>query len=356
MNLDDMEGIVDPNMANAPPTAAPSRHPTLANTAASVEPSTGWGLQDALQQTSQRSEGSSGSVASSQPSGREGYRESVGGPINPFTKVNPFSSGSSNGSVEFKPQTPPSPHAYSPKNSLPPNAQPRRPSQLRNVKMGSIDSDGSNGSRDNGPLQPAWASLSPSQPTVFNDPFGSSKPALSLNPPEDGERTHSRSITGTSQHTVIPETQMLAPAIAGPGAAWAAPESWGVEGDEEVTGDETSSSSGEDNGDWAPEDEPPSPEVQPERRPSLILPISEGKKPPPFGFKSRTPSGNLAQGRPGTATKSGRAKTRDGRPVTASKSGTSNRPGTSGSAHMATTPVSVSSHLTGPEAVLTTST
>lgn len=352
MNLDDMEGIVDPNLANAPPAPAPSRHPTLANTAAppqlqqqQTRVDAGMALEDALHHTGQRSEGSSGSATSSQPSGREGLRESIVPASNPFTKQNPFSSGSSNGSVEFKPESPHSPHTYSPKHSLPPTTQPRRPSQLRNVKMGSIDSDGSTGSRsDSGPLQPLWATMSPSsQPTVFNDPFGPAKPSLSVVQSDQGNGAgpHARTNTSISQITVTPETPALAPAIAGPGAAWAAPESWGVEGDEEDSGNDTSSDSGGDNGEWPAEDEPPSPEAMPERRPSLILPISEGKKAPPFGFKSNLNGrgGRGGAARPGTASRTGRAKTRDGRPSTAARSGTSNRPGTSGSAHMAAVPV-----------------
>ena len=364
MNLDDMSGIIDPTVKTAPtappvpvpvPAPVPVSDPQPVSTSAgsvssvgtgggSAPPESSWALQDALQQTVQRSEGSSGSATSSQPSAPDGFRDSVVAANNPFTKLNPFQSDSSNGSLDFKSQTPPSPHAraYSPKNIPPPPNQPRRPSQLRNVKMGSFDSNGSVGSRseNQGPLQPSWAIMSPSQPTVFNDPFGPPKTAT-ITELTEGERSVSEASqpTGTTDPATAtaPNVVALGAAL---GAAWAAPESWGVEGDEEyVNADDEDSSSGGEHGEWPVEDEPPSPEIMPERRPSLILPISEGKKPPPFGYKSKQLPGKPGSARPGT-NRSGRGKTRDGRPSTAARPGTSNRPGTSGSAHLASGPVS----------------
>lgn len=355
-NLEDMSGIIDPTAKpnadpNAPAAAAPvtlpasDPGPSLTNidTNVTIPPESSWALQDALHQTGQRSEGSSGSATSSQPSAPEGFRDSVVAANNPFTKVNPFS-GSSNGSLEFKPQTPPSPHAYSPKHALPPLNQPRRPSQLRNVKMGSIDSDGSTGSRseNQGPLQPSWAIMSPSQPTVFNDPFGPPKPIVMEPQSTDGLPSSAQPIAETAQSTVAPDPASAIPADnAALQEKWAAPESWGVEGDQEgVDADDGDSSSGGEHGEWPVEDEPPSPEIIPERRPSLILPISEGKKAPPFGYKSKQMSGKPGTARSGTISRSGRGKTRDGRPSTTARPGTSNRPGTSGSAHLASGPVS----------------
>lgn len=360
MNLDDMSGIIDTTVKPAPHATVPASEPLPVTSSADINstgtphapPDSSWALQDALQQTAQRSEGSSGSATSSQPSAPEGFRDSVVAANNPFTKVNPFQSRSSNESLDFKPQTPPSPHAYSPKHNLPPPNQPRRPSQLRNVKMGSIDSDGSMGSRSvsQGPLQPSWAMMFQSQPTVFNDPFGPPKPAP-ITELTDGQVSSSQAVTattttdtsGTAGPTAAADSATAPGAAASGaalGAAWAAPESWGVEGDEELNGDDGSSSSGGEHGEWPAEDEPPSPEIRPERRPSLILPISEGKKPPPFGYKSKQLSGKPGTTRPGTANKSGRGRTRDGRPSTAARPGTSNRPGTSGSAHLASSPVS----------------
>lgn len=343
MNLDDMEGIVDPNLANAPPPAVPvpSRHPTLANSSIS-DSTSGWGLQDALSDSKQRSEGSSGSASSSQPSSRDVFQESAYPAINPFTKQNPFAARSSNGSDDVKSHSPTSPHTYSPKHSLPAPSAPRRPSQLRNVKMGSIDSQGSESSSSRGnSLQPSWASnLSSSQPTVFNDPFKSVQPSISTparNLAED--RLRQESMTPQAPTTTSTYGGLLAPMIVGPGPAWAAPESWGVEGDEEEDDphDESSSSSIEGAEDWTVADSPASPGTGLERRESLMLPPLDGKKAPPFGFKSR--AAGASGGRPGSSSRGARAKTRDGRPSTSARTATSNRPGTSGSAHLVSVPV-----------------
>jgi adenylate cyclase len=339
MNLDDMEGIVDPNLANAPPTTVPSRHPTLANSSIS-DSTSGWGLQDALLEPNQRSEGSSGSASSSQPSSRDVFAESAYPAVNPFTKQNPFAARSSNGSDDVKPNTPTSPHTYSPKHSLPAPSAPRRPSQLRNVKMGSIDSQDSESSSSRGgtSLQPSWASnMNSRQPTVFNDPFKSSQPTISTPAPDPaGDRARQDSMT---PHAPINDGGLLAPAIVGPGPAWAAPESWGVEGDEEEDDphDESSSSSIEGEEEWTVADSPASPGTGLERRESLMLPPLDGRKPPPFGFKSR---GATNGARPGSSSRGARTKTRDGRPSTSARTTTSNRPGTSGSAHLVSVPVS----------------
>jgi adenylate cyclase len=332
VNLDDMTGIVDTNLINAPPpTAAPTRHPTLANAA---EPGSGWALQDALQEHPQRSEGSSGSTSSSQPSSRDIYRESINPANNPFTKQNPFAARSSNGSDDVKPASPTSPYTYSPKHSLPPTNQPRRPSQLRNVKMGSIDSQGSASSSQGG-LQPIWSSsLTSNPPTVFKDPF-----KLSMTTPtRNGEEQSTREET-TPRPDTFSDSVLLAPVAAIHPPNWAAPESWGVEGDEEVPDDETSSSSVEGEDEWTAGSRPASPGAGVERRLSLMIPSLDGKKPPPFGFKSKQ-GPNGSSGRPSTASRGQRAKTRDGRPSTSART-ISNRPGTSGSAHLTGVPVSL---------------
>jgi adenylate cyclase len=328
MNLDDMEGIVDHNLANAPSTtAAPTRQGTLANVPESGSGSgSGWALQDALQGTAHRSEGSSGSASSSQPSGRDILRESV---ANPFTKQNPFAARSSNGSDDIK-SLPASPHTYSPKHSLPPASQPRRPSQLRNVKMGSIDSQASSSSQGRS-LQPIW-STDGSQPTLFNDPFKPSMPTVAT-PPR--ERNDSTDAGPTPQPNT--DSGLLAPAIVGSGPAWAAPESWGVEGDEEDPNDASSSSSVEGEKEWTVGESPSSPGANIERRLSLMLPSLDSKSPPPFGFKSKP--GYHGNDRPGSSSRGSRAKTRDGRPSTSARNPASNRPGTSGSAQLAAVPV-----------------
>lgn len=350
MNLDDMTGIIDHSLATTDPTtssstAAPTRNPTLASTALPDTPtgssgSSGWALSDALQQSVHRSEGSSGSTSSSQPSdSRDRYRESINPATNPFTKQNPFAARSSNGSDDVKPSSPDSPHTYSPKHSLPPMNQPRRPSQLRNVKMGSIDSDVSASSSAQGrSLQPMWSgNMSHGQPTVFHDPFQPSMPTIST-PPRNHDETMDSQDPITTPQPNLADGGLLAPAIVGPGPAWAAPESWGVEGDEEEHNDGASSSSsvgGEEE--WPVNDIPAAPGSGMERRLSLMLPSLDGRKPPPFGFKSKP--GFNGSDRPGSSSRGQRKQTRDGRPSTSARTANSNRPGTSGSAQLAAVPV-----------------
>jgi len=345
MNLDDMTGIIDHSLAVTDPTTnsatvPPTRNPTLASTALPETPtgssgSSGWGLQDALQETPHRSEGSSGSTSSSQPSdSRDRYRESINPATNPFTKQNPFAARSSDGSDDVKPSSPASPHTYSSKYSAPPTNQPRRPSQLRNVKMGSVDSDVSASSSSQGrSLQPMWStSTNNNQPTVFHDPFKPSMPTITT--PETVESQDPM----TTPQPNLADTGLLAPAIVGAGPAWAAPESWGVEGDEEEIHDGASSSSSvEGEEEWPVNGSPPSPEPGMERRLSLMIPSLDGRKPPPFGFKSKGFNGT--SDRPGSSSRGQRNKTRDGRPSTSARTATSNRPGTSGSAQLAAVPV-----------------
>jgi len=349
MNLDDMTGIIDRSLAATDPTAnsltaAPARTQASANTGSADTPprssgSSGWILSDALQGTAHRSEGSSGSTSSSQPSSNGRYRESINPAHNPFTKQNPFAARSSDGSDEAKSSSPASPNTYSPKNAFPPANQPRRPSQLRNVKMGSVDSNVSAGSSTQGrSLQPVWSSdNSRNQPTVFHDPFQPNLPTISSPPHAVGDRMEPQDPMTTPQLNLV-DNGLLAPTPAGQGPAWAAPESWGVEGDEEEPNDGASSSSSvEGEEEWPVNESPTSPEPGMERRLSLILPSLDGRRAPPFGFKSK-PGFNGTSGRPGSS-RGQRNKTRDGRPSTSARTTTSNRPGTSGSAHLAAVPV-----------------
>jgi adenylate cyclase len=229
--------------------------------------------------------------------------------------VNPF--GSPHGSIaslEGKPRTPPSPHTLV-LSARHPSAQPRRPSQLRNMQRGSVDSDTLDSAALQ-PLAPAWAQTQTPGPTLFNDPFESGgKAALGSKATADASQT-AGSVAGV---------------LAG-AAAWAAPESWGVEADEEDGG--TTSS---DEDDWKPrEEELPSPPPSDTRllQPSLS---STARKPPPFGFKSAGRDGGT-DSRPGTGSGRKRVKTSSGRP--GSRPPTATRPGTSGSAHVSTVPVS----------------
>lgn len=273
MDLDDMSGIVNATMApgSSGQTSSSGSFP--------------------LDQTSSLAT----SVSSGPPPGRSVIAEAQRLSDPQFAR-NPFG-----GSADKLAHTPPSPHNLSPKHSLPPNAQPRRPSQLRHMKMGSVDSNAST----DGPMAPGWLKAIPSGPTMFNDPFGSAKA-----PVPAGE-------------------------LEGIKAAWAAPESWGVEGDEDQAEDGTSSEEEgwNDGGPISPGSEKSSDALHP--------PDAGATKPPPFGSKSDKPRGSIS--RPATAnTRGQRTRTSaGGRPSTATRPGTA-RPGTSGSAYMSSPLVSYS--------------
>nr|XP_019043899.1 adenylate cyclase [Kwoniella bestiolae CBS 10118]OCF22829.1 adenylate cyclase [Kwoniella bestiolae CBS 10118] len=365
MNLDDMEGIVDPTKSGVQPTFA--RPPTTTHnsgTTATTDSNAGsMSMEDALAQTSSfattvsggESSGSNGSSGQPPPTGRNvvGEAERVSGP---FVR-NPFSTGSSVGSLDAnKPATPPSPHTLSPRHALPPTTQPRRPSQLRNMKMGSIDSDNSEpveGSAWQNPIAPSWAAGGSSSHTVFNDPFGSARslPPISDDGPA-GAIPESRKPSESTTAEMTASISALPSHMATSAAAWAAPESWGVEGDEEESDGQSSSSESEGNDQWegdtsnvtATANGRSSGGVENLRSPSTTssgprsptLSPTGAKKPPPFGFKS-SQSGSKSRtssGRPSTGQGGKRGKTASGRPSTAAKS-KDGRPGTSGSVHAA---------------------
>ncbi|KAK8853425.1 hypothetical protein IAR55_004131 [Kwoniella newhampshirensis] len=391
MNLDDMEGIVDPTKANVQPSGPvpPVRSDTAATTSSGPSESTSGSmfLQDALQETSSfatsvsqggstGSLGSGGTNTSNQPTGRAVISEAERQSGNPFVRSNPFQSGGSAGSLDVKSFTPPSPHTLSPKHHLPPTTQPRRPSQLRNVKTGSTDSENSEGQDANSlqPIAPAWASsTTPRQTTVFNDPFNPAStikyqgPSREMPSPsraapprltktDSGEASDHRSSAGTSSglnDIVSGSVSGPVPGVASgsnsgslaPPAAWAAPESWGVEGDDELP--EESDTSEEDDPNWVAEDDDVS-GMKPDNgaRPSSTQveasPSGQKRAAPPFGFKPAQNSvpksaRGSAGARPGTSgTK--RGKSSSGRPSTSHRPGTGGRPGTSGSAHISTPP------------------
>ncbi|KAK4684783.1 hypothetical protein P7C73_g5383, partial [Tremellales sp. Uapishka_1] len=343
MDLDNMEGIVDPTLANATPEPPSTSGSTVSESLASSS----MGFADALNQTSSLattpsndstdSSGTNGSPAPGRTLIGEAQRDRQ-----TFNRPNPFMTGSSAGSIELnKPGTPPSPHSLSPKHSLPSySTQPRRPSQLRNVKMGSTDSETSADNSSLQPIAPTWAGLlAPSQSTVFNtDPFGTTKSATDSRPNSRSARTTPVQPADSKMGTPPGlDLKLTAPTIAG-GAAWAAPESWGVEGDEEEPEETTSE---EEDADWVEAE--PSDNLS---RSSSLAPVTNGKKPPPFG--TRPPSSNgprTARGsgtRPPTA--SGKAKglkPSNARMSTSTRPGTGNgRPGTSGS-HASVLPLAI---------------
>jgi hypothetical protein len=248
-----------------------------------------------------------------------------------FRRDNPFSgSGDSTSSSQFIViSTPTSPYTGAAKQSLPTSGKinTRRPSQLRNVGIGPNDTV----TGEQAQLQPLDVS-GPREgaPTVFNeDPFGAFTPRPSLaerkgfgmrmdfdeipknnflrvDPRDDGMLSPG---TGAREFDLTPSVehqQMLQ-------AAWTAPESWGVEGDQIPP----------------PEDDPSSDEVEmdnspnsPDPKPPAAIARTSGA-PPAFGSK---PAERRPKARPGSSAK---------RPTTGAGKSTA-RPGTSGSANAAT--------------------
>lgn len=340
MNLDDMEGIVDPNLANTPaqppgqyrgPAASEQTSGTASTMGSMLLRDTMNGSSSFATTVSSGSGASSGRVAET-PS-RSVVSEAHRQLDTPFIR-NPFGNGSSAGSIDNKPRTPPLPHTLSPKHSLPPSTQPRRPSQLRNMKGGSADSESSSEMSYSygGPLQPvapAWAATTGSGQTVFNDPFGSSIPARILAVETQPIPLGSADATSKGPSSdAKPSVDAAAEAAA---AAWAAPESWGVEGDEDEDED-----SNEDDEEWRAEDFE-SPPIKESIGSNAFgsRTFSTAGKPPPFGYKSAQSGmpASRGSGMPGSRTGSVR-------PLTSTRTGTA-RPGTSGSVQLSSVPVSL---------------
>ncbi|KIR98883.1 adenylate cyclase [Cryptococcus deuterogattii 2001/935-1] len=347
MNLDDMEGIIDPAKAGLPSTVAyrPSASSEITTDSSASE---SMRLDEALNQTS--SFGTSVSGASQGSDGTKMPGRIVLGEAErlsaPFNEMDPFQqhhreSASTTGS-DGKHFTPPSPHTLSPKHHLPPTSanQPRRPSALRNVETGQVAESPqlphSEGSIQ--PISPSWALRSGM--TVFNDPFSSSRQRQEQTPNtaslSSSTATYPSAVAGPGPST----SRFLATAApATASAAWAAPESWGVEGDE-APAEETSSS---DEDDWAgvdveevasasPTSETlPSPTASPTASPKSLSPPSSLKKAPPFGFKSQQRAKPGTSGTTGSTASASRKK--KGKRVGSSGRTATGRPGTSGSAY-----------------------
>jgi hypothetical protein len=263
----------------------------------------------------------SSNSASQPPSIDDALGSSTGDKSGMFRRENPFSgSGDSASSSQFlNVMTPASPHANIAKGSIAGNI--RRPSQLRNVKTGS------SGIED---MDDRFQSVSEcsglgSIPTVFNeDPFGTCTLTDQTEVPGLSER---KGITMRMNLGTLPRTdslkvdprdqELLSPGTGLQGfnltpgddmnaiqAAWTAPESWGVEGDQ-----------------LPPEDDGSSEEVEVEDGSDLPLPPANQAARGIHAFGAK--SGDRRQ----TSKSDGQSK----RPVT----GGATRPGTSGSQHIA---------------------
>ncbi|WVQ75607.1 hypothetical protein IAR50_005235 [Cryptococcus sp. DSM 104548] len=362
MNLDDMEGIIDTSKAGLPTAGGPAPAPpsgfrppalSIAATESSVSST---GLHEPSNQMSSFGTTISSSSESG-PSAKPGANDKSAGRHvigeaerrhDSFTQTDPFKSGTSAMSPDlWPPYNPPSPHSLHSKSQLPPGANmPRRPSALRNVETGALGENLEGESSPDGSQtrSPAWRARGHGA-TMFQDPFSNSH--RGDNPPTSA---------GLSPSTLVHPPTLLPTAEAGPGpstlaqqslapsgAAWAAPESWGVEADEDGPAEDTTSSSEDD---WVgvqeEEEEPLSPIMA---SPPATSPTSDTfpsptrippspKKAPPFGFKSQQ-----QRTRPGTANTTGTigsvGRKKNGRRVgsSAGRPGTGIRPGTSGSVH-----------------------
>ena len=365
-----MEGIVDPALANQPPTFSTLRQPSAGPRQSGGTGTTGSNtgsmfLQDALHHTSRVATSLSGSSVSDGPTidirrptqaeGKSAADVTQKSFAYPFTRTNPFQSISTGSSIDGKSQTPPSPHTLglSSKHVLSPSTQPRRPSQLRNVKMGSMDSETSGYAADSSslqPLAPAWDSHFGSG-LMFNDPFGPSNGKISNGDAKSTSLHPSTSISSTPQPETSTEDleskglKSLSPVVAssnGPSAAWAAPESWGVEADEPQ---DEAPSSGDDDEEQAgmAESELGTPPAKNDNGVLQPSPLAPSRTASPFGHRSdRTPGSRGSIARPGTAGgPKARNKTASGRPSTSARPSTATgRPGTASSMHASILPVS----------------
>lgn len=240
-NFDDMDDIVDSNLAGVRP------HPHMSTT--HLGGSSGPGGDSHL------SPGGGDGTISGLP---RNVPESNNG-AGQFTRPDPFGSSpkSATGSQEGTSPTSMSTSLFdvSPKHSIPGSTAPRRPSQLRNFKINSIDSEASDVSSA-GPIAPSWAEGMTGDPTIFNDPFGARQGSIAsigdgrappMSPGSMVGMDHAGSISGSFLGAAPAISPFAGLAAA---AAWAAPESWGVEGDEDEDDDDSASSSGTE-GEWA---------------------------------------------------------------------------------------------------------
>ena len=318
-DLDDMRGIVRPHQPSLTPSGSDSQ---------STGTSAGPGVADLRRDT----------IISTASSSSYAYLD--GRPIPTptsekaihFRKENPFSgSGDSTTSSQYgATSTPSSPFTSFAKQSLTSSAKinTRRPSQLRNVKLGSIETD----SFEQTPMQPLDDEESrEGTPTVFNeDPFGAFCPSSTqasfserkghgmridfdglpksditrVDPRDDGMLSPG---TGAREFNLTPLTEYQQMQ-----AAWTAPESWGVEGDQVPV----------------PEDDPSSDEVEvvdaPESPGSPAPAVLDRTLGTPHAFGSK-PAERRSKTKPGSSAK--RPTTGTGKVVV--------RPTTSGSAHAA---------------------
>ncbi|KAJ9098889.1 hypothetical protein QFC19_006228 [Naganishia cerealis] len=249
----------------------------------------------------------------------------------PFLSQNPFFPSMDPKNTAPQHILPPSPQTTIQKQSLSSvPSQPRRPSQLRQVETGAPDlSPGSTVSAT--ATVPFNHNLGYSIENSQNtDTFQRRRPTMRIELQPNTftmDAAGSSALGALSPDMMSPGTQMqtfrLTPLSERGGygvaqAAWQAPESWGVEGDEEP---EDTASSDE-------ADDLPDTSVDYSVEHSNAENPTDLKKPPPFGYNS----GLKRKQRPNTGNLSIKS-----RPVTGGKLNVTSRPGTSGSNHTNTT-------------------
>lgn len=256
--------------------------------------------------------------------------------ISPFNTRDPFATVGVNATAGASPRTPPSPHTTQnngkPVTTLFHSTQPRRPSHLRNVNSPTDESPNPFDSFPSGSSAPFGQE--------FSNPFAGGTIATSSSAAQAARANHLWEVDPTAQTPFDPAAILgalsprsqpgaVAPPILPAGgafnAAWVAPESWGVEGDQEDDEDDSTDEEGDG--------------------PSVgILDILSGAK------KSKTAraasdvkeAGGLGQEVDGEIVGSGRGSLAGPRSLTggsasgkrpgtsSTRPGTANRPGTSG--------------------------
>ena len=341
MDLENMDGIVDTTIASQAAPAGPGQTSTRLASGSTLG---SLNLEEPIQggSLSTSASGMSSQATASTSTGASKGSVSLN---DPFARSNSLHTDSPRSSVSNQTRTPPSPSNGIPtKHHTPSIVLPNRPSQLRNVKISSFDSQASSGSSATPDNIPTWASTRTPDASLFSDPFGAgqvTRPLLekSVSP----SRAEFPYLPG--RLSLVDETGIgsptgsgagSAPPVVGPagGAAWAAPESWGVEAD--GTPEDTSSG---DEDEWVAGDDTEGPSSPPDEPTELSSsPSAPARKPPPFGYKSSTTRPSSEGGRPGS--QASRPRTGTGRPGTATRPLTAGRPGTAGSLHALNIPVS----------------
>ena len=260
LDLDHMEGIVNPSFASAsqPPTpgggpitggglGGEQNGPASTGSSSSVDSKSGGAWTDGLSGTTHSSTSSS-YIASST---RRPTHADIS-PVSPFNTRDPFALPPSTNTIGPNQRTPPSPHSTQTLKGTGPifSSQPRRPSQLRNVNS-PADELGNPFDMNN-----VVASSSLCK-TEFSNPFAGASASTNA-----ARANHLWEVDPTTQPPFDPAALMgnlsprsqpppvTAPPIQPLGgaafnAAWVAPESWGVEGDQDEEDEDSTDEDGD---------------------------------------------------------------------------------------------------------------